>query len=150
MVTPAELTASIAAAAGSVLETMFFAEAEPCPLVPEEQRRQMTAVRIGFHGGLRGEFRIGFESHLARALAAGFLGLDESEVAEEEVNQVICETANMICGAALSRIESDEHMRLEMPALAENNEECAGFLQACFLTPEGAMCTGVRIEQGTE
>jgi CheY-specific phosphatase CheX len=146
MVTPAELTASIAAAAGSVLETMFFAEAEPGPSVSEEQRHQMIAVRIGFDGGLRGEFRIGFEPHLARALAAAFLGIDESEVADEEVNQVICETANMICGAALSRIESDEHMRLEMPALTDNTAECAEFLQACFVTPEGAICTGVRIE----
>jgi len=146
VVTPAELTASIAAAAGSVLETMFFAEAEPCPPVSDEQRRQMTAVRIAFDGGLRGEFRVAFEPHLARALAAAFLGTDESEVAEEEVNQVMCETANMICGAALSRIESDEHMRLEMPALADNTAECAEFLQACFVTPEGALCTGVRLE----
>jgi CheY-specific phosphatase CheX len=146
MVTPAELTSSIAAAASSVLETMFFAEAEPCPSVPEEQRSQMTAVRVGFDGGLRGEFRIGFEPHLARALAAAFLGMDDSEVAQEEVNQVICETANMICGAALSRIESDQHMRLEMPALADTTAECGEFLQACFMTPEGAICTGVRIE----
>ena len=142
----ATLTSSIAAAAGSVLETMFFAEAEPCAPVPDEQRRRMTAVRIGFDGGLRGEFRIAFEPRLARTLAAAFLGMDESEVAEEEVKQVMCETANMICGAALSRIESDEHMRLEMPTLVENTAECADFLQAWFITPEGVLCTGVRIE----
>ena len=146
MITPAELTTSIAGAAGSVLETMFFAEAEPGAPVPDEQRSRMTAVRIGFDGGLRGEFRIAFEPHLARALAAAFLGLDEGEVAEEEVNQVLCETANMICGAALSRIESDEHMRLDMPALVDDAADCPGFLQACFVTPEGVLCTGVRID----
>jgi len=146
MVTPAELTSSIAAAAGSVLETMFFAEVEPCPAVGDEQRREMIAVRIAFDGGLRGEFRIGFEPHLARALAAAFLGVDDNEIAEEEVHQVICETANMICGAALSRIESDEHMRLETPALADAESCREGFVQACFTTPEGNLCTGVRLE----
>jgi len=146
-VTPADLAAAVAGAAGAVLETMFFAELEPCPPVEEEERLRMMAVRVGFDGGLRGEFRIGFAERLARALTAAFLGTDENDVTETEVDQVIRETANMICGAALSRIEADEDMRLETPALTgASAEEPGGFLHACFVTPDGSICTGVRIE----
>jgi len=143
----AELAAAVAAAASSVLDTMFFAEVEGCPPLTPEQQQGMMGVSVRFDGGVRGEFLIGIDPHAAAALASAFLGVDEGAVSEEEVAQVMCETANMICGAALSRIEAEDHMRLETPALADAAAEFAtgGFLQESFVTPDGNICTGVRI-----
>ncbi|MGA3026508.1 MAG: chemotaxis protein CheX [Bryobacteraceae bacterium] len=143
----AEFAAAVAAAASSVLETMFFAEVETClPLSPEQQRGMM-GVLVRFDGGVRGEFLIGIDPHAAAVLASAFLGVDEGDVPEAEVAQVMCETANMICGAALSRIEAEDHMRLETPALADAAAEFdkGGFLQEFFVTPDGNISTGVRI-----
>ncbi len=143
----AELAASVAAAAGSVLETMFFAEAETCQPLSPEQQQGMMGVLVRFDGGVRGDFLIGFDGHLAAVLAAAFLGLDESEVSAEEIGQVMCESANMICGAALSRMKAEDHMRLEMPVLIDAGSAFAtgAYLQEFFITPDGNISTGVRL-----
>jgi CheY-specific phosphatase CheX len=143
----AELAAAVAAAARSVLDTMFFAEAEACLPLPPERQRDMMGVAVRFDGGVRGEFLIGVDPHVAVVLASAFLGVDESDVSEAEVAQVMCETANMICGAALSRIEAEDHMRLETPALADAAAAFAsgGYLLEFFVTPDGNIATGVRI-----
>jgi CheY-specific phosphatase CheX len=143
----AELGAAVSAAASSVLETMFFAEVEVCPPLSADQQRGMLGVLVRFDGGVRGEFLIGIDPHVAAVLASAFLGVDESDVAEAEIAQVMCETANMICGAALSRLESEDHMRLDMPELADAAAQFAtgSFLQEFFVTPNGNICTGVRV-----
>jgi CheY-specific phosphatase CheX len=145
--TEAELAAAVAAAASSVLDTMFFAEAETCPPPPPEQQRGMMGVSVRFDGGVRGEFVVAIDPHVAVVLASAFLGVDEGDVSEAEVAEVMCETANMICGAALSRIEAEDHMRLETPALTDAAAAFAagGFLQEFFVTPDGNISTGVRI-----
>jgi CheY-specific phosphatase CheX len=142
-----ELAAAVAAAAVSVLETMFFAEAARCPPLSPERQRGMLGVAVRFDGGVRGELLIGVDRHAAAALASAFLGVDEGGVSDDEVAQVMCETANMICGAALSRIAAEDHMRLEPPALADAAAAFAtgGFLQEFFVTPDGNISTGVRI-----
>ena len=142
-----ELAGAVAAAACSVLETMFFSEAEACPEVPPEQQEAMHCVGVRFDGGMRGEFLIGVDPRVAVVLAAGFLGLDEAEVSSEETEQVLRETANMICGAALSRIEAEDHMRLETPQLVEAAVAVTaeGYLREFFVTPDGNIVTGVRL-----
>jgi CheY-specific phosphatase CheX len=145
--TGTELAAAVAAAASSVLETMFFAEAETCPALSPERQGGMMGVLVRFDGGVRGEFLIGIDAHAAAVLASAFLGVDEGDVSEAEVAQVMCETANMICGAALSRIESEDHLLLETPALVDAAAAFAtgSFLQEFFVTPDGNISTGVRI-----
>jgi CheY-specific phosphatase CheX len=144
----AELAAAVAEAASSVLDTMFFAEAEKCaPLAPEQQQGMM-GISVHFDGGVRGEFLVGVDRHVALVLAAAFLGVDEADVSEAEVAQVMCETANMICGAALSRIEAEDHMHLETPTLTAAAAAFATgtYLQEFFITPDGNIVTGVRAE----
>jgi CheY-specific phosphatase CheX len=142
-----DLAAAVASAASSVLDTMFFAETEPCPPLSPEQQRGMMGVSVHFDGGVRGEFLIGFDPHVAAVLSAAFLGVGECDVSTDEIAQVMCETANMICGAALSRIEAEDHMRLETPALADAAAAFAtgAYLQEFFVTPDGNISTGVRL-----
>ncbi len=95
----------LAASAAEVLETMFFtavggeAEAGQAPV-------EWISAALEFHGEPGGRFRVGASRPAARAMAASFLGLDESEVSDRQVGEVMCELANMICGSVVSRLES--------------------------------------------
>ncbi len=74
-------------------------------------------AHLTFQGRPSGSFTLRAGLVAARSIAADFLGAEEAEVGEEQVGEVICELANMICGSALSRIESDFGFRLTSPAL---------------------------------
>lgn len=143
----AELAEAVATATRSVLDTMFFAETETCSSLSTEQQGGMMGISVRFDGGMRGEFLIGIDPRVAVVLASSFLGVEESDVSPAEVVQVMCETANMICGAALSRIEAEDHMRLETPALADAAAAFAtgSYLQEFLVTPDGNISAGVRI-----
>jgi CheY-specific phosphatase CheX len=109
----AEIETALAAASAEVLETMFFAEvlgAAPPPAAG-------IAARVVFRGSPPGAFSMAIDSAAARALAAGFLALDESELSEPRVGEVVCELANMICGSVLSRLEPDAAFELLHPEL---------------------------------
>ncbi len=96
---------------------------------------------------MRGEFLIGIDPHAAVVMSAAFLGVEEADVSAEQIAQVMCETANMICGAALSRMEAEDHMRLETPTLTDAAAAFASgsYVQEFLVTPDGNLSTGVRI-----
>lgn len=107
----------LAESAQDVLETMFFA----CPAEepPEEpQTADGPLVEIRFRGNPPGVFQQRLGQRAARELAAGFLGaMDPDEVAGADVENVLRELANVICGRALSRIESDSTFDLGPPEI---------------------------------
>ncbi len=98
-----------------VLEKMFFirslGESAGSPGGAE------LIAHVTFQGRPSGSFTLSASAAAARSIAADFLGAEEAEVGDEQVGEVICELANMICGSALSRIESDFDFRLDKPAL---------------------------------
>ena len=63
-------------------------------------------VRVPFTGGRRGALDLSIGTGVARTLAGDFLGVDgENGTSEEQVQEVVRELANMICGDALSHVE---------------------------------------------
>lgn len=113
-----EWDALLAAAAGEVLETMFFTSvygpAEPGGS-PAEPR---VAARLGFEGTPSGALTLSVSESAVRALAANFLAPDEDDpLPVSQLGCVVCELANMICGSLLSRVNSEEHFRLSSPEI---------------------------------
>ena len=108
----------LAASAAEVLETMFFTTVAG---EPEAGRAPVEWISAGleFHGEPGGRFRVGASRRAAGALAASFLGVDGSEVSGQQVTEVICELANMICGSVVSRLESGTTIQLLHPELVE-------------------------------
>lgn len=108
----------LAAAAGEVLETMFFT----CPMGDAEDgdysSEEALHVRIAFNGKFSGLFGLTVDRQSAHTVASNFLGADDSEVTGEQVEDVVCELANMICGAVLSRIDSSATFEIAHPELA--------------------------------
>jgi CheY-specific phosphatase CheX len=124
------------AAAGDVLETMFFSpvvgEATTSPSEPA-----LTA-RLSFSGGRSGSFAVRVSARAADTIAANFLGEDGNVTEPGQVRDVICELANMICGNVLSRLDREAHFDLQHPELVE----------ACSAGPPGAVCRIFEIEDG--
>src|SRR3982751_1039862 len=76
------------------------------------------SARMQFTGNADGSFRLVITAAAAAGIAANFLGLDASELSADQVNAVVCELANMVCGAALSAWDSEGTFSLSTPAIS--------------------------------
>lgn len=119
-------------AARQVLETMFFVTVEePDPSAPTPEPDWW--LEVDFRGNPSGCFYLGISKDAAATAAANFLGAEpEAAAGREDMVNVLREMANMICGAALSRLENGRSFELSSPRLLE----CAPLRQpdaACVL-----------------
>lgn len=100
-----------------VLETMFFTSVMGDRDTPPDG--PCVDARVSFRGSPSGVFGLRLSASAARSIASNFLGAeDENELTDEQIGQVVCETTNMICGAVLSRVESDSVFDIALPELA--------------------------------
>ncbi len=109
-----DLHGALWAALEEALDKMFFVAGFESATPGVEPAPEMAAV-VSFEGASRGVFALRVSPPLARSIAADFLGEDELSLPEERVREVVCELANMICGAALSRSSGEHELRLEAP-----------------------------------
>jgi CheY-specific phosphatase CheX len=117
-VTDAPLDQALARAIEEVLEKMFFitATAAPSGSGPADGVEYVSAW-LSFEGDPKGSLLLRLEAGAARSLALDFLGEDEDTVTDQRVGEVISELANMVCGAVLSRIESEVSFCLATPQI---------------------------------
>jgi CheY-specific phosphatase CheX len=107
--------AILAAAAQDVLETMFFAMVEPEP--PEIEPGPRLGARVRFSGSHSGAMWLTLPAVAARTMAADFLSAGPGELAPEQVEHLVGELVNMVCGTALSRLAPDGSFDLQPPEL---------------------------------
>ncbi|MDR3698572.1 MAG: chemotaxis protein CheX [Candidatus Sulfopaludibacter sp.] len=105
-----------------VLEKMFFIrsldDALEEPGLPEGD----VKAHLTFDGEPSGFLTLRVTREAARSISADFLGAEEGDLNEQQVGEVVCELANMICGSVLSRFESAVTFRLAQPELGEGDE----------------------------
>ena len=105
----------LSASASEVLETMFFTgvlgESTDIPDNP-------VSTRLNFRGTPSGSFGLALSRESSRQIAADFLAEEAQTVSQEQVNEVICELTNMLCGSLLSRIETEASFELTHPELS--------------------------------
>jgi len=109
----------LSAAAADVLETMFFSPVLDEAPVSETPCEAALAARLQFSGARSGGFTVRVTGGAARVIAANFLAEETAEPTPDQVQEVICELANMMCGAVLSRLDRDAHFDLTTPALVD-------------------------------
>jgi CheY-specific phosphatase CheX len=103
-----------------VLEQMFFVQPVEEPVSHESQEAvdsSHLSVDVGFSGEPSGRLLLRISKPAARSIAADFLAEDEAVLSEQQVGEVVCELANIICGSVLTRIESRTSFRLGSPRL---------------------------------
>src|SRR5262249_13355553 len=137
---------ALAESVREVLEKMCFIDL-PSPAQGEEMRMRGIAAELVFDGDSPGSFRLDLDAEAARAAAAGFLGEDPAGLPLEQVQEVICELANMICGSVLSRVESSAVFRLAKPEVADDPRPCPSTAAATVFEAslgEGTMRAEIR------
>jgi CheY-specific phosphatase CheX len=102
--------------AQEVLETMFFIAVEGATEEAPGPEPRLW-FQLHFKGSPPGTFQLGLPAAAANEIASAFLGADsEDDLGEHEAENVLLELTNVICGNALSRLESDSTFDLEAPA----------------------------------
>lgn len=122
---PSVLEEGLRDAVAEVLEKMFFIrileDTQDAEAVSESGVDAVPvpeiAVRLNFHGQPSGRLSLHLNRDAAKSIAADFLGEDEAELERRQIEEVVCELTNMICGAVLSRVESTVTFRLDPPVI---------------------------------
>jgi hypothetical protein len=136
-VTP-ELSAALAEAVEQILGTMFYTAGWDAASAPADP----ICAHLNFSGVPSGEFELRVDCGAARAFAAAYLGLDHPDLTESAAGEMICELANMICGATLSRLHPDAIVKLDTPELSPPRP---GGERRNFETPEGLLSVSMRV-----
>jgi hypothetical protein len=139
------------AAVPDVLEMMFFelvAEStEVCSLPAAEP---FDTSRVDFGGSARGYLIVAAPPSLSACLAAAFLALEDQGVPAFNIEFVLGELANILCGSTLGRFQPDGIFRLSTPVtqlgrtLAEPGG--TGFSWIRFPMDNGPLFVGLRLE----
>jgi CheY-specific phosphatase CheX len=102
-------------AVSSVFETMCFATVSARES-REERTGEFLCVEVPFRGPMLGRLVFAASGDVARSLAPDFLGIDPGTESPSSVQEVLAELTNMVCGAALSRMEPNTIFHLSTPA----------------------------------
>ncbi len=156
-----EIHAALAAAVEEVLETMCFlsvnasgegagpGDPEAIPEAADEEDARMLTSELRFEGRMPGTFRLSLPMGLAQVAGAAFLALDEPAATDAQAGEVVCELANMICGAALGRLEHGTIFRLShpelIPDLQDLNPSPSGSVR-WFDTGEGLLTVALALQ----
>lgn len=113
------MSEAISAAAADVLETMFFSPVMAESAGDGAMPAPALAARLRFSGGRSGTFAVRISTSAAENMATNFLGEETAQPASGQVQDVICELTNMLCGSVLSRLDSKAHFDLGPPELVD-------------------------------
>jgi CheY-specific phosphatase CheX len=144
-----ELENMLEAASYDVLETMCFfgVLGDADSLTSTEE--QITA-KLFFEGEAVGEFRATLDYSAAWAIAANFMGEEPLDIELAHMQAVICELANMICGAVLSSYRKDGLFHLSTPEIADCEEvQSPKEVSRAFELETGSMKVSITLENSS-
>lgn len=98
---------------------MFFVDTQTYPDTNPVPNGAGISARLAFEGDPAGFLELWVSHSAAQSMAADFTGADPDSVTPEQAAEVVTETANMICGSLLSRIESTSLFRLATPQIVD-------------------------------
>jgi CheY-specific phosphatase CheX len=98
-----------------VLEKMFFIRSFGEP--QDSAREPEFVAHLTFEGDPPGWLALCVTAPAARSVSADFLGEEKVDLSEQQIGEVVCELANMICGSVLSRVENNSGFRRATPRL---------------------------------
>jgi hypothetical protein len=103
---------------------------------------------LHFEGKPCGDFEVDANPEVARSLAAGFLGIDESEVTAGQIDEVMAEFCNMTCGSALSSLGCVEYFNLGAPEISHPAEFAPAIngVRRAFLLDRGTLAVCLRVD----
>jgi CheY-specific phosphatase CheX len=106
--------------------------------------------KLFFEGEAVGEFRATLDYSAAWAIAANFMGEEPLDIELAHMQAVICELANMICGAVLSSYRKDGLFHLSTPEIADCEEvQSPKEVSRAFELETGSMKVSITLENSS-
>jgi CheY-specific phosphatase CheX len=129
-----------------VLETMFFTDVLGTVEFPRDCTEPFVAARARFRGEPSGSVGLCVSAAAARIIAANFLG-EEETLTSRQVQDVIAELVNMVCGSVVSRLESHTsfEIRHPEPTSAESVIE-EGATKHCYELDDGILAVTLSLQ----
>lgn len=112
------------AATLQAFELMCFTELTPLP-EPEAVTGERLVAQVDFDGNIGGRLRMELPAAAANAIAANFFGDDGNERSASQVQSLVCELTNIICGSLLSQLNPASVVVLSTPELYTTAEGSA-------------------------
>jgi len=126
-----------------VFETMFFTFLEPLAEAPEKgdlAGGRFIEATIGYSGGCNGSFQFYFPWEFCKNITVNFLGVDEDEVQDGQIQDTAAETANMAIGSLLGKLDPGGKASLAIPQVKVIDE----------FSPDGLLGSAGLCRFGTE
>lgn len=111
-----QISEALAAAVEQVLETMFFITVVSHSEMPPEKPLPLCAC-LEFRGEPSGSFGVNLSESAARVITSNFVGDEPEAVSSAQIEEVVRELSNMICGAILTRVHGQNLFELTSPEL---------------------------------
>jgi len=106
-------------AAAQVFGAMYFTPVELLDQIPPEHKwnleKKYIKAAIAYNGPQQAALEFYFPITLGTNIAAGFVGLDESALSDNQIIDTMREAANMITGSFLGMIDPEGICRLGIP-----------------------------------
>ncbi len=121
------LTTAMMTSISEVMETMFFLPVEfgeePISIQSGmDEYKPVMACELKFSGDFSGGFTLVTPKDLLFEITENFMGESRENLEEEHLLGTLTEILNMICGNALSKIESKTPFKLEIPKVIDESK----------------------------
>ncbi|MFO8239724.1 MAG: chemotaxis protein CheX [Dissulfuribacterales bacterium] len=103
-----------------VFEKMFYIFLEPLDIRYDGYDIQTA---ISFKGTISGHVMILFSKEIARAMFQNMLGVEDDNIARQDMEDCSKEAINMVCGNFLRRLYDTQVFNLSMPTFTEYKSE---------------------------
>lgn len=100
-----------------VLENMFFETLVAVPAGSQASPACALCAEVRFTGSERGSLQVAADPLAALRLTANFLGEDQADISEQQVENTLRELANIYCGCLLSQARPEARLRIKPPEL---------------------------------
>jgi CheY-specific phosphatase CheX len=121
---------------------MCFTAAQPSAELTVSQD-ELTAKQIHFTGDALGQLCVAMDHTTARRMAANFYGDDADTLDEVQVESLVAELTNVVCGGMLSLFARDGSFALSPPETVEPSAILLRKTKQCFVTDCGAVMVTV-------
>ena len=123
-----DMTTAMKNSISEVLETMFFLSLDFFHNDADIRelwtmgKDQIVAAKLNFSGPLSGYAIFCIPKKSALSITADFMGKDEQEISDDQINETIKEIINMIIGNTFSMYDPDVVFDLGVPELVTFND----------------------------
>jgi len=126
-----DMTTAMKNSISDVLETMFFLSLDFSDDIDilelwNTGKDPVIAAKLSFSGPLSGYAVFCIPKKSALSITADFMGKDEQEISDDQINDTIKEIINMIIGNTFSMYDSDVVFDLGVPELVEFHDSIKG------------------------